>query len=84
MGASSSSSSAFCGCSDALTLPYARSMRPSAPIKYEMRAGACVLASSAAPYARPIFLSLSESSGKLNWYFSANFRFASIGSKLMP
>jgi hypothetical protein len=31
-----------------------------------MRAGACVLASSAAPYARPIFLSLSESSGKLN------------------
>jgi hypothetical protein len=84
MGASSSSSSAFCGCSDALTLPYARSTRPSAPIRYETRAGALALASSAAPYARPIFLSVSLRSGKLNWYFSANFRFASIGSKLMP
>jgi hypothetical protein len=59
-------------------------MRPSAPMRYEMRAGALVLASVAAPYAMPIFLSLSLRSGKLNLYFSANFRFASIGSKLMP
>jgi hypothetical protein len=53
-------------------------------MRNDNRAGADALSFSAAPYAIPIFLSVSLRSGKLKLYFSANFLFASTESKLMP
>ena len=38
----------------------------------------------AAPYAKPMERSVSQSSGKLNLYFSANFALAFSSSKLAP
>lgn len=49
-----------------------------------MRRAYASFAESAAPYASPIFFSVSQSSGKGNLYFSAKRAFSSRVSKLTP
>jgi hypothetical protein len=66
------------------TLLFAAAIRPFSSITYAIRFAYSSCGDVAAPYAMPIFRSVSHSSGKGNLYFAANLALSAAVSKLAP